>query len=82
MRVQDIAGGMLLLLNYYNQPHGYHASAEHDELRMAATDQPLTPEDVAKMIEFGWHQEHAERDYGEEFAPKDYRQDEDWVSYV
>ena len=82
MRTHEIVAGMNLLLPYYDKPDGFHTGAEHDQLFMFATSRPLAPEDLAKMIELGWHQEHDERDYGEDFAPKDYRPEEPWVSYV
>lgn len=83
MRTVDIVAGMNLLLPYYKDQEGYNVGCEHDELRMYATDRPLTPEDLDKMIALGWHQEHDGRgDYSEDFAPKHYRPDEAWVSYV
>ena len=83
MRTIDIIEGMKLLLNYFNSQDGYNAGCEHDELRVYATDKPLTDVDVQKMIDLGWHQEHDGRgDYSEDFALSHYRPEEAWVSYV
>ena len=82
MRTINIIAGMSLLLTYYDDPVGYHSGAEHDEIYMYPTDRPLTPDDVQKMIDLGWHQEYDERDYDEDFAVRHYRPDEAWVAYA
>ena len=83
MRTIDILSGISLLMTYFDDQEGYNVGCEHDELRVYATDRPLTDEDVQKMIDLGWHQEHDGRgDYSEDFALEHYRIDEAWVSYV
>jgi hypothetical protein len=80
VRTHTIVDGMSLLLPYYNNPDGFHASAEHDALHMAPTDKPLTPDDLSKMVALGWFQERVE--YEGDFAPEHYQADESWTAYV
>jgi hypothetical protein len=82
LKTANIIAGMQILLPYYPNQDGCNVRAEHEELRLYATDRPLSPEDLQRMIDLGWHQEHDGRDYGKEFAPSDYRPGESWVSYV
>jgi hypothetical protein len=82
MKTVDLIKGLQILLPYYGDQSGYHAGAEHDVLYAYPTNDPLTDEDVEKMIALGWYQEHDDRDYSEDFSLSDYRQDESWCCYT
>ena len=82
MKNWDIIQGLLILNQYYDENNKYTISAEHDVLYAGATDTPLPEGTILKMIELDWHQEHDDRDYGEDFMLDDYRPDEPWVVYV
>jgi hypothetical protein len=82
MTTRNIIEGLQTLMPFYDKPDGYHVGAEHDVIYGYATDKPLTPEALAKMIELGWHQEYDERDYDEDFSAADYRPDEGWHAYT
>jgi len=82
MTTKNLIAGLQKLSTYYDSPDGYNAGAEHDVIYAYATDNRLLDIDIAVMISLGWHQEHDERDYDEDFSPKDYRQDEGWVFYT
>lgn len=69
--------GLNILCSYYDNP-SYQIGAEHDIIYVYPTDRPLSNEDVAKMIEFGWVQE----DYVDEFEVGNYNPEEGWVYYV
>lgn len=48
--------GLQILIPKFKDPTGYHLGAEHDEFYVWATDDPLTPEEVAELRELGWLQ--------------------------
>lgn len=80
MKDTDLIAGLQLLQPFYTKPDGYNCGAEHDILYAYATDKPLPPELVAKMIELGWVQEECGE--GGEFTAADYDPDESWGAYV
>jgi len=82
MKTKNIIEGLQILAPYYNNPDGFNCGGEHDVIYGWATDKPLSDTDLEKMIALGWHQEHDERDYNEDFALSDYRQDESWIAYT
>lgn len=80
MNLKDLLTGITTLQPYYDEPAGYHLSAEHDQIWLHSTSRPLSPEDVQKMIDASWWQEH--EDYGEDFTVADYDPDESWTGYT
>ncbi len=82
MTVENLIAGLTILQPYYNKPNGYNVGADHDVIYAYATSRPLSDVDLLKMIELGWHQEHDERDYDNDFSQVDYRQDESWMAYT
>lgn len=82
METKNIIAGLQTLAPYYNKPDGFNCGADHDVIYGYSTDNPLSSEDINKMIEFGWHQEHDELDYNEDFTLEDYRPDESWHAYT
>lgn len=79
MKTKEIIEGLITLMPFYDNPDGFHNGAEHDHFFAYATDKPLTEEAIKKMIELGWHQQHEERDYCEDYSIKDYKHDACWV---
>jgi hypothetical protein len=82
MRTIDIVAGINILLPYYDKPDGCFLWCGYDELRMDATNRPLTPEDIDKMIKLEWIQDHEECDYENGFSHEEYRLDGQWVLCV
>lgn len=82
MNLSEILGGIETLRPFYEKPDGFHVGAEHDVVYLYATDKPLTPEAVAKMVEFGWFQEGAEYDPRDGFKAENYDPSESWTAYV
>ena len=80
MRTQNIVAGIAVLMPYYVIPEGFHTGAKYDQLYMFATDLPLKPEDVEKMIKLGWRQEHTKY-YDTDFALKHYEPVSPWIAY-
>lgn len=73
-----IISGMQTLLPYYDDPEGFHVSAEHDEIQMHATDRPVSDADVEKLIALDWFQSGYE---GDEFTLAEYNVEESWLVY-
>lgn len=80
MNLKDIRTGIETLQPYYDKPDGYHLNAEHDQIWLDATDKPLSPEDVQKMIDASWWQERS--NYDKDFTAADYDPEEGWTGYV
>ena len=83
MNIHNLLAGIQILLPHYGlDSTGYVFDVELEEFRMYPTPHSRPDSDVQKMIDLRWHQEHDERDYGEDFAVKDYRPDKAWIAYV
>lgn len=82
MKTKNIVEGLQILMPYYDQPDGYHASAEHDVLSVYPTDKPMSIDDVAKLVCLGWSQDYDDRDYNRSFTTDDYRSSEGWRAFV
>lgn len=82
MRTIDIVNGINILLKYYEKQDGYHSGSDHDEFYMYPTIQPLTPDDLQKMIALGWIQVYQGRDYSRDFSAQDYIPTESWIAYT
>jgi hypothetical protein len=62
MKLSKLVAGLRIAAPYYDDQDGYHIGAEHDQLYLYKTDQPMSSEDVAKMRELGWFQPDSEED--------------------
>ena len=80
MKTLDIIAGLQTLMPFYHDQNGSHNFADHDFLSAYPTDMPLSDEALDKMIEFGWFQDHPDRNYSEPFTREEYRENETWVS--
>ena len=81
MRTHELAEGFNILAPYYKNPKGYHHEAEHDIIYASSTDEPLSFEDVKRMIDLGWIQEYNGYSPNEVFSEKHYRWEEQWVGF-
>lgn len=79
MKISDCIGGLQVLQPYYDNE--YNVGAEHDVFYAYATQRPLTPEDVQKMVNFGWFQQDADTG-DDDFEAKHYDPEEGWCSYT
>ena len=84
MKTVEIIEGLTILQKYRTSQAGYNVGAEHDVLYAYATDTPVSPEDLARLIELGWFQD---TDFGDDeetgdFAAKHYDPDESWECFV
>lgn len=82
MQLFDFRKGLEILSQHFDNPSGFHIGAEHDAFYVYPTDRQMNPENILKMIELGWFQEHDERDYNNSFSLKDYRPTESWCAYL
>ena len=82
MRNIELIEGLQILQQYRDKPNGFDIGADHDVIYAYRTDRPLSAEHILRLIELGWHQEHDERNYNDDFALKDYRQEESWRAYT
>ena len=57
MNTADFIRGLDILMDYYDKRDSYHLGAEHDVIYAYATDRPLSPGDLQRVIDFGFHQE-------------------------
>jgi len=77
MNTADFIRGLDILMDYYDKRDSYHLGAEHDVIYAYATDRPLSPGDLQRVIDFGFHQEGVET-----FEAKHYDPSEGWAAYV
>jgi hypothetical protein len=80
MKLNDFIAGLQILQGYFDTPDKYCIGAEHDIFYVYSTDKPLSPEDVAKLVQLGWHQEEAVTDG--EFTAENYDPEESWSAYT
>ena len=73
--------GIQLLDQYRDNPGGYKINAEHDVIHAYETPRPLSPDDVQKMINYGWFQEDVEYS-NKEFTVDSYNPNAAWVAYA
>jgi hypothetical protein len=67
MNLKNFADGLSIIRKYYKNPDGYHMGAEHDQIYLYATDNPMSAEDVAALRLLGWFQP----EIGEDYSPED-----------
>lgn len=72
--------GLEILKSHYEGGDGYHIAAEYDVFYCYQTDTPLSPEEVKRMDELGWHQEETSRDG--EWKPEYYDPEESWSAFT
>ncbi len=77
MKTKDFLSGLTILMPYYDQPDGYHLGADHDVIYVYATEKPVSPEDVAKLVELGFHQPGGANSDGGEYSPH-----ESWEAFT
>jgi hypothetical protein len=56
MTLENFIEGCKILQPYYENPNGYHLGAEHDQIFVYATQNPLSENDVQKMRDLGFFQ--------------------------
>ncbi len=54
MRISYLIVGLQILDKHYDADH--YICAEHDEIYLPPTDQPLSEEAYQELIALGWHQ--------------------------
>ena len=83
MTTDKFIAGLQILQGYFDKLKGFHIGAEHDVVYVYKTDRPVSPEDVAKLVELDWFQEGVNRpEEDDEFEPKHYDPEESWTAYV
>ena len=85
MRTKNVIEGLKILQKYWDDEtgSGYNTGAEHDTIYADATDKPVEPTDLERLIELGWFQEDAPAyDGTEDFQAKHYDPEESWACYV
>lgn len=80
MKTIDIIEGLTILEKYRDTQGGFDVGAEHDILYAYPTDQPLSQDDIKRLVELGWFQENVE--FGDEFGVEHYDQGESWTCYT
>lgn len=77
MKLSNFIAGLEILRPHYKDGDGYHIGAEHDQFYAYATDTPLEPDEVKRIVELGWFQP----DCGFE-KPEDYDPEEGWSAFT
>lgn len=72
-----IIEGMNILSTYYSDKGAYKVGAEHDQIYMFATEEPVSEDDIKRLRELGWFQEFIDHEDGDEYDPG-----ESWAIYV
>lgn len=67
--MSSIIQGLTILQKYFNKD-GWNICAEHDEISVAATDNPVSDEDYKVLKELGWFQDG--HDEGCSYDQQDY----------
>ncbi len=62
MKLSNFIDGLNTLRPYYTDADGYHIGAEHGQFYAYATNIPLPPQAVQKMLDLGWFQPEQEDD--------------------
>lgn len=84
MKLSELIVGVTTASAYYDKPDGYHFAAEHDQVYLYATERPMSPEDVQKMIENNWFQEHwtEAEDTSDGPNSEQYDHNEPWTAFT
>ena len=82
MKTSEVITGLQTLKPHYKDEDGYHVGADHDTIYAYQTDTPLSPDEVATMLENHWFQLDHEGMNERDMEPGDYRPDENWTAYV
>lgn len=72
-----ILEGISIINSYYAQD-GYNLEAEHDQIFMAPTDQPIPFFHLQKLVDMGWFQDGLDEDS----ISHSYNVEEPWQLYV
>lgn len=81
MKLIDMIETLNMVLPYYDDPTDYVFGAEHDQIYLYATDRPLSPEHVNRMVELGWSQKGgANEDAPDAYAA--YDPEESWYTFT
>lgn len=81
MKFSELLAGLNILASYYDNRDDYHTGAEHDKISCYATDHPLSPEDVQRMIDLGWRQA-VDYDENDEFTVACYEPSATWEAFT
>lgn len=81
MTLENFMKGLDILKPHYTKPDGYHLGAEHDQIYVYATDTPVSADDVAELLGFGFFQPEVKFE-GDEPTVADYNPEEGWSLYV
>lgn len=81
MKLSRFIEGLKTLQPYYDNGDGHHIGAEHEQFYAYPTKRPLTPEDVQKMRDLGWHQEFEDEEENEKEDPE-YDPEAVWTVYT
>lgn len=79
--MNKVLEGLLVLQPYYKS-EDFKINVGHDEIFVEPTDEPLSKDDINKMIGRGWFQPDADCDDDGEFHANHYDVDEWWSIYV
>lgn len=82
MITKNIIEGLIILEKYRTIPDGYNTGAEHGQIYAYSTDDPVSVDDLNRLVELGWVQQEVENDDDDEFTAEHYDSDEGWSCYV
>ena len=82
VKISELIGGLQVLQPYYDGGDGYHVGAEHDVVYAYPTALPLSDVEVAKMLEFHWHQEDRPDMNARDMEIRDYNPHSTWTAFV
>lgn len=79
MKTSNIITGMQIIQRYYDDADGCDVVSINDAIYMRATDRPIEPGDLKRLVWLGWMQED---DAGRKFESCDYDINERWCCYL
>ena len=80
METNNFIEGLTILNGYFDNPDGFNISPDHEVIYVYATDKPVSPADLEKLVALGWYQEGVNTD-GYEFEPQHYNQEKGWAAF-
>lgn len=82
MTTDELIKGLQILQPYYDNPGEFNTGTGYDVVYAYPTNKPVSEEDILKMVELDWDQEHDYDEGEDELSLSDYRQDESWVFFT
>ena len=78
MLTKNVIEGLQILQKYRDNPDRDYLTARNDVLYLLPTTEKLSDDDLVRILELGWYQDHDGWDGDQDFVVSDYRPEESW----